>query len=198
MNIDKEKVKREISVYSRKTGDFIAKSCKWIKDVSVLKWDIASQYTTGKIKEVKIKNECMKLGQTVYQQWKNKKEISASNHINRIKEYEKAINDHRSSIKKDIRKLRTLFGLKTSTHIKVDKKAPIATEQPLQKKAENEISAKKPAKKVVSKKTSRASSTSTRSTKTEKSATRPQSTKKITPTSKKKTPSSPSEKTGEK
>ena len=109
-----EKALRSISVYSKKVGVATKKTSKWVSRVSQTVFHLSKHFCGLKSQELRMKKECMKLGELAYNRWKRKKAMSLQEHLNMIKELDLNIQAKRQKIFHTKKKLVTLLKFKTS------------------------------------------------------------------------------------
>jgi len=160
-----EKAMQAISVYSKKTGIAAKKTSKWISKVSQTIFYVSKNFCGLKSQELRMKKECMKLGELAYNRWKRKKAMSLQEHLNMIKELDLNIQSKRQKLLHSKRKLNTLFHFKThyssvSTKEKTSPKEDKTVKQNIEpektstvSKPKNTSIKKKPTKKPASAKT---------------------------------------------
>ncbi len=112
MRFDKDKIKENASVYSKKTGNFLILSAKWISSVSNTTWNLACQYVDLKLKQGRLHGEYSKLGRQAYDQWKQNKDISLQKDLDELKRTDNEISQIQSTINELNTTLGELFSFK--------------------------------------------------------------------------------------
>ena len=160
-----EKAMQSISIYSKKTGRAVKKTSKWISKVSQTIFYVSKNFCGLKSQELKMKKECMKLGELAYNRWKRKKAMSLQEHLNMIKELDLNILSKRQKLLHSKRKLNTLFHFKTHySSVQTKKNPPVMKtektvkeniEEKKETPPEKKSAVRKPKKTVTKKKTAK-------------------------------------------
>jgi len=154
MRFDKDKIKENASVYSKKTGNFLILSAKWISSVSNTTWNLACHYVDLKLKQGRLHGEYSKLGRQAYDQWKQNKDISLQKDLDELSRTDNEITQIQSTINELNTTLSELFSFKAEqAPVRQDKpsvkKTAVKKTQRTRKQVKKKPSAGKPANKDV-------------------------------------------------
>ena len=112
MSYSKDNLKKDVSDCCQKTTDFLTKCAKWTAALSTASWDFTSEYCKLKHRQYKIREECLNLGKAAYNQWKQEKDISLIDKLQRIRNMEAQASLSEKKLKRVTAKMSTLFGMR--------------------------------------------------------------------------------------